>query len=81
MKASTAGQKHKLNIKYTIRISKNIIKIKIETICTICYLNEMRELYSCAGMCKSICYGLQKAHSKFGEYCNVQYTVHRCALM
>ncbi len=28
MKASTAGQKHKLNIKYTIRISKNIIKIK-----------------------------------------------------
>ncbi len=37
MKASTAGQKHKCNIKYTIRISKNIIKIKIETICSMLF--------------------------------------------
>ncbi len=45
MKASAAGQKHKLNIKYTIRISKN--KIKIETVCTICYLSGMGDLHGC----------------------------------
>ncbi len=47
-------------MKYKIH-NKNIKKYyKNKDRDNMCYLNEMRELYSFAGMCKGICCGLQR---------------------